>query len=558
MGSQQNKDLWIPYCPNDIPLEYPKNKQHGHFASPISFVLAKKMRKNPREIADNFAIFLRQKARLSHHNKNTTFFSEIVSLNGYLNLKLSLTFFAHQVNQALANPTNFGKRSCDSNKHKILLEYVSANPTGPLHIGHARGAIFGSVFQRIGKYLGDEIISEYYVNDAGSQINMLARSIYNAATKILHLTQQDGDVYKGEYIESVAQEAISYFQEDFFKNNFDDIQEDLGIFGKERMLQVIQYNLESAHIIFENFVSEKEIYSRWNETLCELEKHNALEHKDNAIWLKSSLKGDEKDRVLVRENGEPTYMAGDIIYHRDKFQRDFDSYINIWGADHHGYVARIKASVEFLGFDSNRLEVLLAQMVSLLKGGQPYKMSKRAGNFILMQDVIDDIGADSLKFIFLSKSLDTHLEFDIEDLNKQDSSNPVFYINYANARIHTLLEKTTLSKEHIHHASFEDLNQWNETLEQNNNLNQLQDELMNLILCALSLHHILEQAYQERAIQKLCEYLKNLAKQFHAFYNTHRILNTIYEAQILKALELVSLSFTIGFALLGIEIKTKM
>ncbi len=533
-----------------VPLEYPKDRAHGHFATPVCFMLSKILRSNPKVLSQSIADFLTQYDKnINDKHDFRHMLERIDCVNGYLNLTLSAKFLFYALQEALLNPLTFAKGK--SNDISILLEYVSANPTGPLHIGHARGAIFGSVLQRIGKQLGYNIISEYYVNDAGSQIDMLGLSAYNSIAKLLSLDSMEGETYKGEYIESIAREAIECFTKDFFCNKSkEEILSSLSLFAKDLMLQEIKSNLASLNIEFDYFVSEKKLYNRWNETLDELDKHGALIRKDGAIWLHSSIKGDEKDRVLVRDNGMPTYMAGDIIYHKDKFDRGYDHCINIWGADHHGYIARIKASIEFLGFDSNKLEVLLAQMVSLLKGGQPYKMSKRAGNFILIQDVINDIGSDSLKFVFLSKSLDTHLEFDVNDLNQEDSSNPVFYINYANARIHTLIDKSNFDKSQILQATFEDF----ESIQEN----ELKQDCMQLVLHSLSLFHVLNQSYDERALQKLCEYLKNLAKSFHTFYNAHRILQMPYEKVVLKVFLLVSLSLTIGFNMLGINIKTKM
>lgn len=534
-----------------IALEHPKDKRHGHFATPLCFTLTKILRTNPKVLAQTLQDFFMQYDLDSNSTKPfKKMFSSVEALNGYLNLTLTHSFLTYMLEVALQSPKDFAKGECKNTK--ILLEYVSANPTGPLHIGHARGAIFGSVLQRIGKRLGYDIKGEYYVNDAGSQIDMLALSVYNSAAKILNLESLSGEVYKGEYIDSVAQDAIKHFGESFFRtadSQKTDILQKIGLYAKDMMLEVIKENLASLSIDFDYFVSEKELYTRFDDTMKTLEAHNALLHQDGAIWLQSTLKGDEKDRVLVRDNGMPTYMAGDIIYHKDKFDRDYNHYINIWGADHHGYIARIKASIDFLGFDSNNLEVLLAQMVSLLKDGQPYKMSKRAGNFILIQDVVNDIGADSLKFVFLSKSLDTHLEFDVQDLSKEDSSNPVFYINYANARIHTLLEKSSISLEDINKTDLSTL------LDSNDSLGQ---DSMQLILQSLGLFYVLNQSYEERALQKLCEYLKNIAKSFHTFYNAYRILQTQYEAGILKIFLLVSLSLTTGFNMLGINIKTKM
>ncbi|STQ86148.1 arginine--tRNA ligase [Helicobacter muridarum] len=552
------------FNPQDVPLGYPKDKQYGHFSTTISFILAKRLRKSPNNIANDIAKFINQRyihisdcysiSSLSNsidHN-NHLVFEEVVALNGYLNIKLSLIFFEHEINLKLSSPHDFAKG--EEKNHKILLEYVSANPTGPLHIGHARGAVFGSALQRVGKHLGYDIIGEYYVNDAGSQIDMLALSVFNAVASILDLDLVEGEIYRGEYIDDIARAAILHFGEGYFTKDFQSIIIDIGLYAKDLMLNRIKSNLSAADIVFDSFVSEKSLYCKWQDTLDTLKSNGALDIRDGAIWLKSSLKNDEKDRVLVRDSGEPTYMAGDIIYHRDKFDRGFDSYINIWGADHHGYIARIKASIDFLGYDSDKLDILLAQMVNLLKAGKPYKMSKRAGNFILMEDIINDIGSDSLKFIFLSKALGTHLEFDVDVINKQDSSNPLFYINYANARIHTLLKKSDLSKDEILSSSIVDIYK----LAKLDNIEELRDELVNLMVSALSFSYILRQSYEEKELHKICEYLKNLAKQLHVFYNSYKILQTPLEAQILKVFMLVSLSLSTGFSLLGIEIKTQM
>ncbi|WP_415575697.1 DALR anticodon-binding domain-containing protein, partial [Helicobacter felis] len=239
-----------------------------------------------------------------------------------------------------------------------------------------------------------------------------------------------------------------------------------------------------------------------------------------------------------------TYIAGDITYHDYKFQQNYDHYINIFGADHHGYVARIKAALEFLGYESQRLEVLLVQMVALLQEGKPYKMSKRAGNFVLLKDVLQDIGKDALRFVFLSKKLDTHLEFDVASLQKQDSSNPIFYIHYANARIHTLMSKF--------------LQRGNEQAIYASSLCNLPPVATHLLFSALNLPKVLVSAFVDRELQKICEYLKNLAGDFHAFYNAHRILETPQELPYLKLCQMVSLSLTIGLSMLGIEAKKKM
>ncbi|PAF41086.1 arginine--tRNA ligase [Helicobacter sp. 11S03491-1] len=513
-----------------IVLERPKNKDYGHYATPIAFSLAKIYKKNPMIIAQEIA----QKLSVIPEFK-------VDVLHGYINITLCEDFFEQLGNAAISQGLDFGKLP-KKNENKILLEYVSANPTGPLHIGHARGAVFGDSLCRIGRFLGYEIDTEYYINDAGSQIQMLGLSIYLAGRE--HLVKKEviypKEYYKGEYVLDLALLARDKYGDKVFEN--EDSVPILSEFGKDLMLDEIKSNLAEVGITFDYFVSEKSLYDHWAEILQKLQAHDGVYQKDGKIWLRSGNQGDEKDRVIVRENKEPTYLAGDIIYHHDKYQRNYAKYINIWGADHHGYIHRVKAAIHFLGFDEGKLEVLLSQMVSLLKGGQPYKMSKRAGNFILMKDVVADIGSDALRFIFLSKKSDTHLEFDVEDLKKQDASNPIFYIHYANARIHTLLEKSHFKDEMILSAS----------------LKNIPKEAKDLLFYALSFPRVVEVAFDERGLQKICEYLKGLAGEFHSYYNAHKIIDTPLESSILKICKIISLSITIGLDLLGIQAKTKM
>jgi arginyl-tRNA synthetase len=273
-----------------------------------------------------------------------------------------------------------------------------------------------------------------------------------------------------------------------------------------------------------------------------LENNGYLYTKEDKVWIKSTQFGDDSDRVVVRENGIPTYLAGDIIYHKNKFDRKFDTYINIWGADHHGYIPRVKAAVKFLGFEPEKLEVLLSQMVSLLKGGEPYKMSKRAGNVILLSDIVDEIGSDALRFIFLTKKSDTHLEFDLETLKNQDSSNPIFYINYAHARINQLFKKANLTFEEASQIKAE----------------QLSHESKDLIYEALLLPSVLNEAFIKRDMQKITDYLYSLASSVHKFYNEHKIVGSQNEKEYLKVLAMVRLSIHIGLKLLGIQAKDVM
>ena len=264
--------------------------------------------------------------------------------------------------------------------------------------------------------------------------------------------------------------------------------------------------------------------------------------QDGKMWIASQTHGDEKDRVVVREDTRPTYLAGDIVYHNQKFEREYKDYINIWGADHHGYISRVIAAIELLGYKSSKLEVLLSQMVSLLKDGEPYKMSKRAGNVILMSDIVEEIGSDALRFIFASKKSDTALEFDLAEFKKQDSSNPIFYIQYAHARINTILGKSDFNTEEILNAS----------------LKGLDENANSLLFDALLLPEVIEDAFSSRQVQKLPEYLKSLAAALHKFYYDSRIIGNPDELKLLKLFMVVALSLKTGLALMGIEAKNHM
>ncbi len=511
----------------DVVLEKPKDRSFGHYATPIAFSLAKELRKSPMAIADELAAVFGEHAM----------FSSVEATKGYINFRLSESFLGEYADWALKNPDEFGRAD---REEKILLEFVSANPTGPLHIGHARGAVYGDTLLRLGRRLGYDITAEYYVNDAGNQIDLLGLSLQlEGQHSVLNMeVEWPEKYYRGEYMTVLAEEALSVFGSDILTNP--DRQKELALWAKDRVMELIVSDLAEANIHFDTFVSEASLYDDWERVMKKLGE--GVYEAEGKLWLRSSEKGDEKDRVVVREDGRPTYLAGDIVYHNRKFEQGFDHYINIWGADHHGYIARVKAAVDFLGYDPDRLEILLSQMVSLLKDGEPYKMSKRAGNVILMSDIVEEIGADALRFIFASKKSDTALEFDVEVLKKQDNSNPVYYINYAHARIQTILSKSALSREQIMAAELKDLSA----------------DADALLFEALLLPEVIEDAFASRQVQKLPDYLKSLAARLHKFYYDVRILGTEEEAKLLKLFMMVGLSLRTGLSLMGITAKDRM
>ena len=514
----------------NIVLEKPKDISFGHYATPVAFSLAKELKKSPMLIAEELALSL----------SNPEIFEKVEAVKGFINFKLSSKLLQSLVDKALENKKEFAKQT--SKNEKILLEFVSANPTGPLHIGHARGAINGDSIARVGRYLGYDITTEYYINDAGAQMDMLGLSISLAARDFLlgETVEYPEKYYRGDYLLDIARTIQATHGNDIF---YDEARfKEMALFGKDEVMKIIIKDLKDLGIEFENFVSEKSLYYAWDETKKILEKNNSLYEKQDKVYLRSTDFGDDSDRVVVRDNGIPTYLAGDIIYHKDKYDRKYDKYINIWGADHHGYIPRVKAAIEFLGNDSSKLEVILSQMVQLLQGGEPYKMSKRAGTVILMSDITEEIGSDALRFVFLTKKSDTHLEFDIDTLKNQDSSNPVFYINYAHARINQVFKKVELSVDDVLNESFDNLNQ----------------DGLNLVYESLLLQSVLVDAFNKREMQKVTEYLYNLASSIHKFYNEYKIIGSNEQNVYLKVLAIAALSINVGLGLLGIEAKEQM
>ncbi|NPA55271.1 MAG: arginine--tRNA ligase [Epsilonproteobacteria bacterium] len=511
---------------DDIILQKPKKEEYGHFAIPV-FKYASQQKQNPIEYAKELSQVFEQYKE----------FESVEAIGGFVNFKLS-----DELLDEMANKVLFAQHTPPKKSQKILLEYISANPTGPMHIGHARGAIYGDAILRIGRYLGYQIDSEYYVNDAGNQIYLLGLSIYLAAQEQMGLdVEYPQEYYKGEYIKDLAKKALEHFPQEYFHSQ--DYIEQIANWAKDEMLEVIKQDIANLKVTpFDNWISEKELYKDWSRVLDKLKANDAVYQKDGKLWLRSTQYKDEKDRVVVREDGRPTYLAGDIVYHNNKFERGYDKYINIWGADHHGYIARVKAAIEFLGYDSSKLEVLLAQMVKLLKGGQPYKMSKRAGNFILASDVVNDIGADALRFIFLTKKADTPLEFDIDDLNKTDASNPVFYVNYAYARINSIF--TNLNK------SFLDT--------RDTTLTNLEPHEKDLLFFALQLPTQIEDAFAYKEPHRITNFLINLSSKFHSFYNSNKVASSPRQAELLKILAVVATTIKEALDLLGIEVKSKM
>ncbi|MFA6144632.1 MAG: arginine--tRNA ligase [Sulfurimonas sp.] len=511
----------------DVILEKPKDRSFGHFSTPIAFSLSKELRKSPMIIAEEIA----------NSFGDESVFSAVESVKGYINFRLSESFLDEYASWALTHGEQFGS---DDKKGTILLEFVSANPTGPLHIGHARGAVYGDTLLRLGRHLGYDMTAEYYVNDAGNQIDLLGVSLQLEGRSALlgEEVEWPEKYYRGEYLSDLASEAVELFGEESLRDV--SRQKELALWAKDKILALIVADLKTINVHFDTFVGEASLYGEWDRVMAKM--GDGVYQNEGKTFIHSSDFGDDHDRVVVRDDGRPTYLAGDIIYHNQKFERGYEDYINIWGADHHGYIARVKAAVSFLGYNPEKLEVQLSQMVSLLKDGEPFKMSKRAGTVIQMNDVVEEIGSDALRFMFASKKCDTALEFDIEELKRTDSSNPIYYVQYAHARIQTLVSKSEKSLDEI----------------MSSHLHGLSADADGLLFEALLLPEIIEDAFESRQAQKLPDYLKALAAKLHKFYYDTRVIGHEDEEKLLKLLLVVALSIRTGLSLLGIEAKNSM
>ncbi|MDA3052834.1 arginine--tRNA ligase [Campylobacter sp. JMF_01 NE2] len=516
----------------EVIIEKPKDKTLAHYASPVAFSLAKELRKAPKIIAQELA------AKFSDN--------EILSasaINGYLNFHIKPSVLGNLAQNALNLGENFAKNSAEHKGEKILLEYISANPTGPLHIGHVRGAVYGDTFAKVGNYLGSEVCTEYYINDAGNQIELLGISMILRAKEIFgQSVEYPEKYYRGEYIDELVNLSVEKFGKEIFYDDGRILE--LAEFAKDEVLKIIKKDLADCGITIQNWASEKSLYGELDATIAKLEKSGEMYKEGGKVWIKSSAVGDEKDRVVIREDGRPTYLAGDIVYHNNKFERGFERYVNVWGADHHGYIARLKAAIHFLGYDENALEIVLMQMVNLLKNGEAFKMSKRSGTSVLMSDVLSAIGKDNLRFMFISKKGETPLEFDIDELGKEDSSNPIFYINYAHARIYQIFGKAgkNMSDSEVLGADF----------------STLDEAGLNLAFEAMTLNEVLNEAFASRGLQKIPDFLKILAADFHKYYNENRVVGSENENAKLKLFALVALSIRTAFGLMGLSAKERM
>lgn len=521
-------------------LEVPPQKEFGDFATNIAMQSARTARKSPRDIA---AVILR------HLNAPWLLKADVAGA-GFINFFLKHDLMYDTLQDILAAGGAYGTAPLREDD-TVQVEYVSANPTGPLHVGHGRGAAYGSALVNLLRAAGYNVQSEYYINDAGNQMDNLAVSVNARYLELLGKPSKipENGYHGADIIETaraiIEQDGDRYLQLDeaerlvIFKNR-----------AYEEKLKALKRDLENFNVTYDKWFSERSLHPEAIREACEILKANGnIYEEDGALWLKSSAYGDDKDRVVIRDNGVPTYLAADIAYHKNKYERGFKKMINIWGADHHGYVARVKAAMEALGFDADKLEILLLQMVSLFRNGELVKMSKRTGRAITLNELIEEVGTDAARYFFIMRSLDTQLDFDLDLATSHSNENPVYYIQYANARIFSIYRQVAENGDTFDMT-------WKNVV-----WNKLQEEReLELIKKISAYPEEIQTAAADRAPHRIARFVYELAGLFHAFYNNCHIIQSDKELEEARLALVTAVQITIAnsLAVLGISAPEKM
>ncbi|EMZ6973739.1 arginine--tRNA ligase [Staphylococcus pseudintermedius] len=487
----------------EIKIEIPKDTKNGDYATNIAMVLTKLAKRNPREIAQLIVDHLDTEAA---HVKKID-----IAGPGFINFYFDSSYLNAVIDQALELDTQFG-RVAESKNKKILVEYVSANPTGDLHIGHARNAAVGDTLCNILDAAGYDVTREYYINDAGNQITNLAKSI--EARYLQHLGQKaemPADGYHGQDIKNIGAD-LAEKQPNLMDLSDDERLKTFRQLGVDYEMAKLKQDLADFNIHFDNWFSETSLYEKGEiKAVLERMKENGYTYEqDGATWLRTTDFKDDKDRVLIKKDGTYTYFLPDIAYHYDKFQRGNDNLINLFGADHHGYINRLKASLETFGVDSDRLEIQIMQMVRLMQDGEEVKMSKRTGNAITLREIMDEVGIDAARYFLTMRSADTHFDFDMALAKEQSQDNPVYYAQYAHARICSILRQAEAQGYQVEKgADYQTITN---------------DKAIELLKKVAEFEPMIEGAAEARAPHRVTNYIQDLAAHFHKFYNAEKVL----------------------------------
>ena len=532
------------YSSKDLSIEIVKTKseEHGDWSSNVAMIEAKKKGENPKELA---------KKIIDSITKEDWIEKIELAGPGFINFFLSKKANLRYLKEILDNKESFFPYK-EKNKKNILIEYVSSNPTGPLHVGHGRGAAFGSALSNLLKKSGNEVTEEYYVNDQGLQTKILAESVHMKYLEKFNIDTSkidDTNFYKGSYIDELASKIKNNKKDEFLKIKNE--KEFVNLIINEMMLG-IKETLNNFKVNFNSFFSESYLYDKQankvQDVLEDLKSDHCFE-KEGALWFKSTKFGDDKDRVLIRSDNQETYFLSDIAYHKDKFKRNYDELINIWGSDHHGYLPRVKAAIEALKLNPENLKTIFIQFVSLIKKGKKISMSTRSANFVTLNQLLDEVGVDAARFFYLTKKSDQALEFDIDLAITQDKNNPVYYIQYAYARI------CSLEKELKNRGMKFDLKEGIDNLDLLENKSELE------IVSSLEDYKIIiEQCCKNYEVHPVCFYLRDLASKFHSYYNSETIIDEDQKLRNAKFTLLLAIKKTIksGMDVLVIETPEKM
>ncbi|RPJ78299.1 MAG: arginine--tRNA ligase, partial [Deltaproteobacteria bacterium] len=527
----------------EIEVEEPKNEAQGDYSTNIAMKMAKIQKMAPRKIAEAIVSAIDDPEKILEKCE--------IAGPGFINFFIRNESWYPFLKSIHEKGKTYGSSNIGQGK-KLQVEFVSANPTGPLHVGHGRGAAVGDSVANILSFCGYDVQREYYINDSGRQIRTLGLSVFLRYQEIFDepVTFPE-DCYQGDYIRDIAKTLQKNYGRELLEQKQEEAIDRCAKYAAEIILDGIKTDLIDFHVTFDRWYSEQSLFdSKKVDTIIrEFKEKKIIYEKDGANWFKTSDYGDEKDRVVIRENGLTTYFAADIAYHKDKFLRGFQRVIDVWGADHHGYIERIAASVEASGYNRDQFQVILVQLVNLLRGGEPVAMSTRSGEFVTLKEVVDEVGSDAARFIFLTRHYESPLDFDLELAAKKTNENPVYYVQYVHARISSI-EKKAAEEKKIN------IMDWDENV-----IHLLQEpEEIYLIQQMVRYPETVTSSAAMLEPHRITFYLMNLASSFHAYYNKHKVLSENQALTKARLYLIVAVKIVIqnGLALLGVSAPDKM
>jgi len=524
-------------------VEVPKVKSHGDFSTNLAMTMARQQKMAPRRIAEILLSHVDDSAGLVAKND--------IAGPGFINFFLNTSAWIPVLREVHLKDERYGESSVGRGR-RIQVEFVSSNPTGPLHVGHGRGAAVGDSIANILAICGWDVQKEYYINDSGGQIQTLGRSVYYRIKELVGETIDfPEECYQGAYIRDLAQQVIDEYGPDFAGRNDDDAIMICARFAAFKILDGIRADLETFGVVFDRWFSEQSLYDsgKVDEMIASFKKNGRIYAKDDALWFNTTDFGDEKDRVVERSNGQTTYFASDIAYHQEKYERGFERVIDVWGADHHGYIPRVSGAIQASGYQKEQFDVILVQLVNLLRAGEPVTMSTRAGEFVTLNEVVDEVGPDAARFIFLTRNSDSPLDFDLELAKQKTNDNPVYYVQYVHARIASILRKAEEQGSNSL-ADPDEVSLARIEAPEEIDLIKLLDRYPEVLVRSAGLMEPHRVAY----------FLMDLASAFHTYYNKHKVLGedaqlTIGRLYLVRAVQKVIRN---GLGLLGVSAPDRM